>query len=424
MTNYNEDSKMVAEFKNNYTRSTVVAQFKKKNDRFISLMAKEFEMKKAATKYAKARLYTSGDIDINKIYRYKFDDQIFRKLTKLPKGKNHGMILTLDLSGSMDGNLKGSLEQICILTAFCKKVQIPFRVFGFSSIDPYKKDTNHHEEYDMFSKNIGELNMNYDQVFLKEFINSNMNAKDYKNAFENLLLAKNSFSRGKSGWNIWPARDFSLGSTPLNHAIVALKDIITEFKTINQLDIVNTVFVHDGDANYVDRYYHYDDDDYGVYVDRQSIMVLQDPKTRFETIVKKESRNKNLTHSLLKWLKHATGTQIFGFFVSTKMSDAINYRYVSEDGRSWLSWSERKNVKALARKQKFLESHIPGFDSFYILNDSNKLTTDDEEFEFEVKDENKISTRNLASQFTKMNKAREVNRVLATKFVEKIAVKL
>ena len=73
-------------------------------------MAKEFEMKKAATKYAKARLYTSGDIDVNKIYKYKFDDQLFRKLTKLPKGKNHGMILTLDLSGSMDYNMKGSIR--------------------------------------------------------------------------------------------------------------------------------------------------------------------------------------------------------------------------------------------------------------------------------------------------------------------------
>ena len=53
-------------------------------------------MKKAATKYAKARLYTSGDIDVNKIYKYKFDDQLFRKLTKLPKGKTTA-ILTLDL---------------------------------------------------------------------------------------------------------------------------------------------------------------------------------------------------------------------------------------------------------------------------------------------------------------------------------------
>ena len=428
MIGHKVDADLIEKFKNDYSRSIVMAEFKKKNDRFISLMAKEFEMKKAATKYAKARLYTSGDIDINKIYKYKFDDRIFRKLTKLPKGKSHGMILTLDLSGSMDQNMKGSLEQICILTAFCKKVQIPFRVFGFASCHAfsetqYGRNANR-EEFSQFSSDIGNLNLNDDSVYLKEFIHSNMSAKDYKNAFENLLLVKNTFGgRYRAGYSVYPPRDFALGSTPLNQAIVALKDVITQFKTANQLDIVNTIFVHDGDANSTRRYYDVEDE-YGKYIERHHATIVQDSKTRFQKTSLDESRNNNMTHTLLSWLKHATGTQIFGFFVSTKMSDAINYRYVSEDGRSWLHGWERRLVLSTARKQKFLESNIPGFDSFFILNDSNKLTTDNEEFEFEIKDQNKISTRNLARQFTNMNKAREVNRVLATKFVEKIAVKL
>ena len=402
-----------------FTRPGVMAEFKKKNDRFISLMAKEFEMKKAATKYAKARLYTSGDIDVNKIYKYKFDDQLFRKLTKLPKGKNHGMILTLDLSGSMSDNMKGSLEQVCILTAFCKKVQIPFRVFGFTSHCQYSDiDSN-----TQFKHKVGDINFNEDRVFLKEFINSNMSAKDYKNAFENLLLTKNSFdSIGRFRCSV--PRDFVLGSTPLNPAIVALKEIVTEFKTVNQLDIVNTIFVHDGDSNSLRTYIEKEDDPYGSYLYDKEGIIIQDHKTRFQSMTNNRHRNDNITHTLLKWLKHSTGTQVFGFFVSRKMTDAIGYRYVTEDNRSWLGYAERKEVVAKARKQKFLESNIAGFDSFFILNDSKKLTTDNEEFEFEVKDQNKINTRNLASQFTKMNKAREVNRILATKFVQKIAVKL
>ena len=402
-----------------FTRAGVIAEFKKKNDRFISLMAKEFEMKKAATKYAKARLYTSGDIDVNKIYKYKFDDQLFRKLTKLPKGKNHGMILTLDLSGSMDYNMKGSLEQVCILTAFCKKVQIPFRVFGFASHCGYTDiDSN-----TQFKHKVGDINFNEDRVFLKEFINSNMSAKDYKNAFENLLLTKNSFD-AIGRFHCSRPRDFVLGSTPLNPAIVALKEIVTEFKTANQLDIVNTIFVHDGDSNSLRTYIEKEDDPYGSYLYDKEGIIIQDHKTRFQSMTNNRHRNDNITHTLLKWLKHSTGTQVFGFFVSTKMADAIGYRYVTEDNRSWLGHVERKEVLAKARKQKFLESNISGFDSFFILNDSKKLTTDNEEFEFEVKDQSKINTRSLASQFTKMNKAREVNRILATKFVQKIAVKL
>lgn len=423
-----------------FNRKNLLTDFKKKNDRYIALMAKEFEMKKAATKYAKARLYTSGDIDVNKIYKYKFDDQIFRKLTKLPKGKKHGVIITLDMSGSMCDNMYGSLEQVCILTAFCKRVQIPFRVFGFTSMnmsginrDGETKDTV------QFSHNINELEMGDYHFKMKEFINSDMGAKEYKNAFENLLLVKKSFDentwgRGNNRQHL--ADDFTLGSTPLNHSIVALGTIIPEFKMRNGLDIVNTIFIHDGDSNETRGVIHKLEEVtqpdgnkklhpmtkwYGNY---DANLYLQDKKARFSVKLNRH-RNDNETTALLMWLKAKTDAQVFGFFVSTKMADAINYRYVNEEGSNYLRWQESKEVKKLARKQKFVQSFNKGFDSFFILNDSNKLNTDDEdEFEFEVKNEKKINTRNLASQFVKMSNQKSVNRVLATQFVEKIAVKL
>ena len=416
-----------------FDRKNLLTDFKKKNDRYIALMAKEFEMKKAATKYAKARLYTSGDIDVNKIYKYKFDDQIFRKLTKLPKGKKHGVILTLDMSGSMYDNMYGSLEQVCILTAFCKRVQIPFRVFGFSS---YNSSLDKGEQ--QFSHNLNELEMGDYAFQMKEFINSDMGAKEYKNAFENLLLVKKSYDEktwGRNNNRQYLADDFWLGSTPLNHAIVALGTIIPEFKMKNGLDIVNTIFIHDGDSNetraVITKFEESEDYDgnkkaYPMtkWCGSGVNLYLQDKKARFSVKVGR-GRNDTETNGLLLWLKAKTDTQVFGFFVSRKMSDAINYRYVSEEGSNWLSYIEGKEIKKLAKKQKFIQSFNKGFDSFFILNDSNKLTTDDEdEFEFEVKDENKINTRNLASQFVKMSSQKSVNRVLATKFVEKIAVKL
>jgi len=431
----------VSEAKKLFSRSHVLNEFKKKNDRFISLMAKDFEMKKAATKYAKARLYTSGDIDVNKIYKYKFDDQIFRKLTKLPKGKNHGMILVLDLSGSMDRNMAGSIEQIAILTAFCKKVQIPFRVFGFTS-RPIKSsyDGYSDESTDKWYVTEGSLALD-DDWSLREFINSDMGAAAYKNALENLLLGKSSYNYStlNVGYGLIPD-ELGLSSTPLNEAIVALGTIIPEFRQKNNLDIVNTIFVHDGDSNWSQSYNTWYDpevvgDKYTLKAHWRTIgarnsdynFVIQDKKVRFSSIVKID-RNNNITNDLLEWLKAKTGSQIFGFFVSTRMTDAINYRYVPKDSKNVnfyrAPWEEKEAVKKIARKQKFIESNNRGFDQFYILNDSNKLTTDDEEFEFEVNNKKSINTRSLASQFTKMNRTRSVNRILATKFVEKIAVKL
>jgi len=396
------------------------------------------ELKKAATKYDKARQYTSGDFDVYQIYKYKFDDQIFRKLTKWPKGKKHGVILTLDMSGSMYDNMYGSLEQVCILTAFCKRVQIPFRVFGFSSYNSSLPEGDK-ENTQQFSHNLNELEMGDYAFQMKEFINSDMGAKEYKNAFENLLLVKKSYDEktwGRGNNRQYLADDFWLGSTPLNHAIVALGTIIPEFKMRNGLDIVNTIFIHDGDSNetrgVITEFGEFEADDGNKKVYPRTRwcssgvnLYLQDKKARFSVKVGRRGRNDTETNGLLLWLKAKTDTQVFGFFVSRKMSDAINYRYVNEEGSNWLSWAEGKEVKKLAKKQKFVQSFNLGFDSFFILNDSNKLTTDDEdEFEFEVKDKNKINTRNLASQFVKMSSQKSVNRVLATKFVEKIAVKL
>ncbi len=108
-----------------------VNEFKNKNDRYIGLLAKEFEMRKAAKAFSKSKLSDTGDIDINKLASYKFDDNIFRKVMIVPKGKSHGLILLLDRSGSMSENMAGSIEQILILSMFCRKVSIPFIVYGF-----------------------------------------------------------------------------------------------------------------------------------------------------------------------------------------------------------------------------------------------------------------------------------------------------
>ena len=116
-------------------------------------------------------------------------------------------------------------------------------------------------------------------------------------------------------------------STPLNPAIVALKEIVTEFKTANQLDIVNTIFVHDGDSNSLRTYIEKEDDPYGSYLYDKEGIIIQDHKTRFQSMTNNRHRNDNITHTLLKWLKHSTGTQVFGFFVSTKMPMPLQICY-------------------------------------------------------------------------------------------------
>ena len=51
----------------------------------------------------------------------------------IPNGKDHGMVFFLDWSGSMADNMHGTMQQLNNLALFCKKAQIPFAAYAFSS---------------------------------------------------------------------------------------------------------------------------------------------------------------------------------------------------------------------------------------------------------------------------------------------------
>ena len=58
---------------------------------------------------------------------------MFKKVTILPDGKNHGLIFVLDWSGSMSSVMLDTMKQLFNLIWFCRKVSIPFDVFAFTN---------------------------------------------------------------------------------------------------------------------------------------------------------------------------------------------------------------------------------------------------------------------------------------------------
>ena len=111
---------------------------KKDSKKTVSYMVKEFEMKKAADQYARAAVSKTGSLDMSRLHTYKYNEDLFKKVTTLPGATNHGMIMCLDWSGSMCNNLKGTLSQLFNLIWFCRQTRIPFEVFAFS--DSYGRE--------------------------------------------------------------------------------------------------------------------------------------------------------------------------------------------------------------------------------------------------------------------------------------------
>ena len=414
------------------------AEFRRKNERYIAMLAKEFEMRKAASKFAKAKVSETGDIDVNKIYKYQIDDSIFKKIMRVPKGKSHGMMLLLDKSGSMASNLASSYEQILVLAMFCRKVNIPFTAYGFgnaralrdldypgeraSDFDVKVGAYNTGYSSGCFSENVGEIRCS--EVYLREMINSRMSNAEFSNSVKNILCLMDAWAHrhGAPGKFLRPQCDM-LSNTPLSEALIAMQPIIKEFRRVNNLDIVNTTIVHDGDADSIMWTHSVEGDRQKYFCSTNQNVFLVDKKNKVQVNLK--ISDDDVREGICEWLQKTTGTKIVGFYLTPIASakPALKRRLFTEELNKVRHEFHQANelfakyVKQL-KKEKYLESKNIGYDSFYILPAGNDLAIDDESFEVN----GKITTSTLTKAFMKFNKSRQINRVLVSRFITQIAV--
>ena len=410
---------------------TELKNFKRKNENYISLLVKEFEMRKAANSFAKRKISSSGDIDVNKIYKYQLEDTIFRKMTKVPKGKSHGLVLLLDRSGSMSNNFDGAIEQIMVLAMFCRRVNIPFVVYGFGN-DTRGRSVDFPNESPISRvsfANSGINNIRLRNVALREYLNSKMNIAEFTNALGNLAYLKTCYD---SYARIPPSE--SLSNTPLIEAMIALKPIVEEFRQSSKLDIVNLAIVHDGDADSVTSY----NDEYRNVVSINQHLAnyfLIDKKTKFQTKMVFENKNyvDALRLSVFQWFTHVTKTKIFGFFIvaDTKgsITRVITDKYYVKGERFGLIHSKNGNTWGVRylpvtndvynkfKQDKLLVSSNPGYEKFFMVLGGKGLITDFDDMGVSEG----ASVRKLKTAFLKMNTKKKANRVLVNQFIEGIA---
>ena len=175
-------------------------EFVKETAPIIGSMAQQFELKKAAAANKKAREAKSGDLNEDKLWAYKLTEDLFQKNTIVPNGKNHGILMYVDLSGSMHRQMEGTLEQMMNMAMFCRKVNIPFDVYGFSNNrtryndDGDTVDTSPwSENKEMNKKTIqdmadGEILMNDKNFALVHMLSSTCKKSDFINAMSYLSL--------------------------------------------------------------------------------------------------------------------------------------------------------------------------------------------------------------------------------------------
>lgn len=419
----------------------LLIDFKKKNADYVSLLAKEFEMKKAARSFSHARHAESGDININKLANYRTEDNIFKKLLIVNKGKSHGLVLLLDRSSSMERSVESATEQILIMALFCRKVNIPFTAYtfvdnnGVSLKHDFGIRSNHLQP---FSTNDAEIVM-MDLAF-REILNSHMQASEFNNAMTNqLLLAYQLANRT----HMEVPEQEQMGSTPLNEAVIVLRNLVRKFKLKHQLDIVNTIIVHDGDSDKNFAFHKGNKSALKTKIHRCGVPEEQRFDTEHDRVTitdKKENLSitcprdkRGLQTALLLWFQKTTGCGVFGFYVTGRLEmvkDALQKMYVNKLGvpLGYINRYDRNSenmflMNRLANElseQKFLESYSVGYSRFYFVPGGGELAADNGEMVNTSKSGTWTPNR-LLSAFKKASKKRIVSRVLVSRFIELIA---
>lgn len=386
-------------------------KFRNESNKVVSYLVKEFEMRKNAEQQTRAKVSKTGELNMSKIHEFKFTDDIFARLTKVPNGKSHGLVMFIDWSGSMCDHMNPTVKQLLNLVMFCKKVNIPYEVYAFTT------GRMHEQQYKKPQKlKVGDL-ITHDFSLLN-ILSHKMSANEFTKMASFLL----DYGTGRRGTcaNMEPPEILELGGTPLNEAVIAAFKLIPQFKTQNKLQIVNTVFLTDGEGSSLyGRIEAVDGDRYdAVNVDSNWKMrsFFRDPVTKASVEVIEgqgySGRGVSQTTALLKLLKQRTDANVVGFYVA-KVRDV---RHALEMYTPKAEQSGTDKRVADFRKNNFTYLNNVGYDEYYFLR-SDKLDTDEDD-EFEV---SSTTTRGLVSAFSKYTSNRVSNRIVLNRFINLIA---
>ena len=387
-------------------------KFIKDNKKTVSYLVKEFEMKKAATAYKRASTDKTGIIDPLKLPSYQYNEDIFKKLTIIPDGKNHGMIMLLDWSGSMSDVIMNTVKQLINLVEFCRKVNIPYEVYFFTSErDRESKD---------FSRNTGEFI--FDDFSLVNCLSHRMNKKQADLAlkmmfhmgmyFDNRYVSRrNSFEDHETyeaqcnNWGI--PNKYYLGNTPLNESLIYLNKLIPMYKKKYDIEKLTFITLTDGSGNYP----------------RGNIVGENENRDWEKTEVynldgKKFTSRSNITENLLNHIKKSHGANVIGFYIVKRVRRWDIEKYIT----NYTDYSDKIAKYNAMRKQmtkdKAIAVNAEGYHKFFLL-DGKKL--DIQNFDMKQETVKKGTASELKRIFGKSMANRLVSRVVLNKFIQEVA---
>lgn len=390
-----------------------VTNFNTKNKKYISLLVKEFEMRKNATEYARAQVSRSGQLDTNKLSQYRTKNDLFRRVTTIGKGKSHAMQIVFDMSGSMSPIFRQTVDQILVLATFCKRVNIPFEIYGFSDAPQLRNMTprtqGNNWSRDGYDKN-GVPALWLDRDFrLVKYLSSDMTSLTYRRAFNMLAVVADQYNRYfDSSWSAtnafnWDAAGFRLNGTPLTETHIAMRFIAADFKKKTGVDHVNLIIMTDGEGSRVACH------NAAINHAKDTVYII-DPISKMRQKVEKYD-SYDYREPIVKLAHDALaldGIKVIGYYIAQRPQHLAAPGIGHDD-----LIAARKEVK---KNGFYVTSKIVGFDQYYLMT-----IGDDRPDEMVGVTATSTKTQ-LKNAFKEMNLNKRANRGLASNFAQSIAM--
>ena len=434
-------------------------KFEKESQKTINYMLKEFEMKKSADSYVRASIAKTGQLDMTKIHSYKYNEDLFRKVTVMPDGKNHGLVILVDWSGSMNRVIHDAFKQLMQIVWFCKRAGIQFEVYAFADHgmgDWFPEGTNVRKEFSysnyeanpFWNYKVGDITVS-DHVLLNMF-SSRMSKMELKRSAHYICGATLQMMgcgydhyTGKhllSEWYDAKAHEFyyarphypnglHLGGTPLNGAIATLSTLVPEYRKKNNIQNLNVVIISDGASNgdggkiqeteevVFDRH-TYQKHKTGRMVfgtdrpDWNTVKHYVDPITKKQfKFTGRDSASETEAH--ISVLRARTGCNVVGFYLAQSSKNGA----IRRNDMYWLFPNQNLDeVRKELKKNRVAVADSFGYDEYYVIPTGNMALETEE-----LKVSSEMTKGRMAKAFMNHMRGKTLNRVLLNKFVQQIA---
>ena len=383
-------------------------KFKRSAQKEVNYLVKEFECKKAASSYARATISKTGVLDCTKLHTYKYNEDLFKKVTTLAEGKNHGLVFVLDWSGSMNEVLLDTIKQLYNLLWFCKKVNIPFEVYAFTNEHPPTEGEYHKLAYE---KKEG-LAFVPECFSMMNLFTSKVKGKELEVQMKDVFRLASAF-----GHQVYTQYHIPIGmnlsGTPLNESIVSLHQIIPQFKNENNVEKVQCVILTDGESapiKYSKEFQRdYDDEPWMGTQYMSDRCVLRNRKTGHTYSCAGLGHWADVTDLMLQDIRQSFPSVNFIGIRVLGNRDAGQFlrRYTGYDeGNGY------ENMMKVWKKEKSFTIKTSGYHSYFGLS-SSALANEDE---FEVKQD--ATKAQIKRAFVKSLRGKKMNKKILGEFIE------